>query len=45
MREATAQPLEAKMRRLGVQLRAPQAEASKLDDLIAANLQDLGFGA
>jgi len=33
------------MRRLGVQLRASQAEAAKLDAIIAANLQDLGFGA
>jgi len=45
MREATAQPLEAKMRRLGAQMRASQAEAAKPDAIIAANLQDLGFGA
>jgi hypothetical protein len=45
MRGAAGKPFEAKVRRLGVQLRAPQAEASKPDAIIAANLQDLGFGA
>jgi len=45
MRGAAGKPFEAKMRRLGAQMRALQAEAAKLDDLIAANLKDLGYGA
>ena len=37
------EPFEAKMQRLVAQLRQQQAEATKLDDAIAANLQALGF--
>jgi len=39
------EPFEEKMARLVAQLREQQAEAAKLDAIIAANLQDLGFGA
>ena len=39
------EPFEDKMRRLVAQLRAQQAEAKKLDAVIAENLRRLGFGA
>jgi len=38
------EPFEAKMGRLVAQLRVQQAEAAKLDAIIAANLKDLGYG-
>jgi type I restriction enzyme M protein len=33
-----------KMKRLAATLRGQQAEAAKLDDAIAANLKELGYG-
>ncbi len=38
------EPFDTKMRRLTSTLREQQAEAARLDALIAANLQELGFG-
>ena len=35
---------EEKMKRLTVTLRQQQAEAAKLDDAIAASLEELGYG-
>ncbi|MBM4287372.1 MAG: SAM-dependent DNA methyltransferase [Deltaproteobacteria bacterium] len=43
--EEDGEPFEEKMARLVAQLREQQAEAAKLDALIAANVQDLGYGA
>jgi type I restriction enzyme M protein len=37
------EPFEEKMRRVAM-LRAQQAEAAKLDAVIAANLKELGYG-
>lgn len=42
--EEDAEPFAEKMARLVAQLRQQQAEAARLDALIAANLKDLGFG-
>ena len=42
--EDDGEPFEDKMKRLVAQLREQQAEAAKLDDAIAANLKDLGYG-
>ena len=39
------EPFEEKMKRLTATLREQQAEALRLDAAIAANLQELGFGA
>ena len=38
------EPFEDKMKRLVAQLKEQQAEAAKLDDAIAANLKELGYG-
>jgi type I restriction enzyme M protein len=38
------EPFEEKMKRLTATLREQQAEAAKLDDTIAANLKELGYG-
>ncbi|NLE44019.1 MAG: SAM-dependent methyltransferase, partial [Chloroflexi bacterium] len=38
------EPFEEKMTRLVAQLREQQAEAAKLDEAIAANLRELGYG-
>ncbi|MBN1869533.1 MAG: SAM-dependent DNA methyltransferase [Candidatus Omnitrophica bacterium] len=38
------EPFDEKMRRLVAQLREQQAEAKKLDEAIAANLKELGYG-
>jgi type I restriction enzyme M protein len=43
--EEDAEPFEEKMKRLTAMLREQQAEATKLDAAIAANLKELGFGA
>lgn len=42
--EEDAEPFEEKMKRLTATLRKQQAEASKLDAAIAANLKELGYG-
>ena len=42
--EDDGEPFDAKMARLTAQLRAQQAEATRLDEAIAANLAMLGFG-
>jgi type I restriction enzyme M protein len=42
--EYDGEPFEDKMQRLTATLREQQAEASKLDAAIAANLQELGYG-
>ena len=42
--EDDGEPFEDKMKRLVAQLREQQAEAAKLDDAIAANLKELGYG-
>ncbi len=42
--EDDGEPFDEKMRRLAATLRAQQAEATKLDDTIAANLKELGYG-
>ncbi len=42
--EDDGEPFEEKMRRLVATLREQQAEASKLDAVIAANLKELGYG-
>jgi type I restriction enzyme M protein len=42
--EDDGEPFEEKMRRLVAQLREQQAEARRLDDAIAKNLKELGFG-
>ena len=41
--EEDDEPFEEKMKRLVAELRAQQAEASRLDEAIARNLQSLGF--
>ena len=41
--EDDGEPFDAKMARLTAQLRVQQAEATRLDDAIAANLARLGF--
>jgi len=41
-RQAGGEPFEEKMKRLTVTLREQQAEATKLDAAIAANLKELG---
>lgn len=43
-REDDGEPFDEKMKRLVVQLREQQAEAAKLDALIASNLKELGYG-
>jgi len=42
--EDDGEPFEEKMQRLTATLREQQADASKLDAAIAANLQELGYG-
>jgi type I restriction enzyme M protein len=42
--EDDGEPFDAKMKRLTATLRDQQAEAAKLDDAIAANLKELGYG-
>jgi type I restriction enzyme M protein len=42
--EEDGEPFEEKMKRLTATLREQQAEAAKLDDAIAANLKELGYG-
>ena len=42
--EEDAEPFEEKMKRLTATLREQQAEAASLDDAIAANLKELGYG-
>jgi type I restriction enzyme M protein len=42
--EDDEEPFDEKMCRLAVTLRQQQAEAAKLDAVIAANLQELGYG-
>jgi type I restriction enzyme M protein len=42
--EEDAEPFDDKMRRLVATLREQQAEAARLDELINANLQELGYG-
>jgi len=42
--EADGEPFEEKMKRLTSTLREQQAEAAKLDAVIAANLKELGYG-
>jgi len=41
--EDDGEPFEEKMKRLTATLREQQAEAAKLDAVIAANLEELGF--
>jgi len=43
--EEDDEPFEEKMQRLVAQLREQQAEAVRLDEAIAANLKELGYGA
>jgi len=42
--EEDAEPFDDKMRRLVATLREQQAEAAHLDELINANLRELGYG-
>ena len=42
--EDDAEPFEDKMKRLVAQLREQQAEGARLDDTIAENLKELGYG-
>ena len=42
--EEDNEPFEEKMRRLAMRLREQQAEAAKLNAVIATNLQELGYG-
>jgi type I restriction enzyme M protein len=42
--EDDAEPFEEKMKRLATSLRMQQAEAATLDEAIAANLRELGYG-
>ncbi len=44
VQEDDGEPFEEKMKRLTATLREQQAEAAKLDDAIAANLKELGYG-
>ena len=39
------EPFQEKMARLAAQWRGQQAEAARLDEAIAENLEKLGFGA
>jgi len=43
IQEEDDEPFEDKMRRLVAQLKEQQAEARRLDNVIAANLKHLGF--
>ena len=42
--EADGEPFDEKMKRLTALLREQQAEAKRLDDAIANNLRELGYG-
>ena len=42
--EDDGEPFEERMARLSELLRKQQVESTKLDKVIAANLQELGFG-
>ncbi len=42
--EDDGEPFEEKMKRLTTTLRQQQAEAANLDDAIAGNLKELGYG-
>ena len=42
--EADGEPFDEKMKRLSALLREQQAEATRLDEAIAANLKELGYG-
>jgi type I restriction enzyme M protein len=42
--EDDGEPFDEKMRRLTATLREQQAEAAKLDEAIAKNLRELGYG-
>jgi type I restriction enzyme M protein len=42
--EDDVEPFEEKMQRLAATLREQQAEAAKLDAVIAGNLKELGYG-
>ncbi len=42
--EDDGEPFEEKMERLVATLREQQAEAARLDEAIAANLRELGYG-
>ena len=42
--EYDGEPFDEKMKRLTATLREQQAEAAKLDAVIAANLKELGYG-
>jgi type I restriction enzyme M protein len=44
VKEDDGEPFEEKMTRLVAQLREGQAETAKLDDAIASNLRELGYG-
>ena len=44
VQEDDGEPFEEKMKRLAATLREQQAEATKLDAAIAANLKELGYG-
>jgi len=43
--EEDGEPFDEKMRRLTALLREQQAEAARLDDAIAANIRELGYGS
>jgi type I restriction enzyme M protein len=43
-REDDGEPFEEKMRRLSVELREQTARTRTLDEAIARNLKDLGYG-
>jgi type I restriction enzyme M protein len=43
--EGDGESFEEKMKRLTATLREQQAKAAKLDDTIAANLKELGYGS
>ena len=45
VQEDDCEPFEDKMKRLVTQLREQQAEAAGLDEAIAGNLRELGYGA
>ncbi len=42
--EEDGEPFKAKMARLSAELKQQQAEAARLDKLIWANLEDIGYG-
>jgi type I restriction enzyme M protein len=42
--EEDSEPFEEKMKRLTTTLRQQQAEATKLDAVISANMKELGYG-